>query len=247
MHIKNGHTGVQFILSTLREKFWIIRRRKTIKKIISKCIVCKRFKEKALQRPMAALPESRIGLGKPFPITGVDLLGPLYLKDGRKKTSKIGDIVLIGLENIKRMFWPKGRKVELISGKDGIARVAHVKTSTGVLVRAIQRLYPLDISSNEGKDQSDKLSLYSKSDIILRRGPETLPGNYKRRDKEIYGKPLVEFKETERAQVEKKPLEVEESERAQVERNPVEIEEREKAKVGKGVIGRIAGYFLQLR
>ncbi|UYV63716.1 hypothetical protein LAZ67_2005414, partial [Cordylochernes scorpioides] len=91
---------------------------------------------------------------------------------------KIGDIVLIGLENIKRMFWPKGRIVELISGKDGIARVAHVKTSTGVIVRAIQRLYPLDISSNEGKDQSDKLSLCPKSDI-LRRGPETLPGNYK--------------------------------------------------------------------
>ncbi|UYV62031.1 hypothetical protein LAZ67_1007549 [Cordylochernes scorpioides] len=85
------------------------------------------------------------------------------------------------MENIKRMFWPKGRIVELISGKDGIARVAHVKTSTGVLVRAIQRLYPLEISSNEGKDRSDKLSLNPESDIILGKGPETLPGNYKSR------------------------------------------------------------------
>ncbi|UYV63686.1 hypothetical protein LAZ67_2005305 [Cordylochernes scorpioides] len=84
MHRKNGHAGVQFILSILREKFWIIRGRKTIGKIINRCIICKRFKEKSLQRPMAALPESRIGLGKPFQTPGVDLLGPLYMKDGGK-------------------------------------------------------------------------------------------------------------------------------------------------------------------
>ncbi|UYV63397.1 hypothetical protein LAZ67_2003955 [Cordylochernes scorpioides] len=84
VHLKNGHVGVQFILSKLREKFWIIRGRKTIKKIISKCIACKRLKEKSLQRPMAVLPENRIGLGKPFQITGVDLLGPLHLKEGGK-------------------------------------------------------------------------------------------------------------------------------------------------------------------
>ncbi|UYV77424.1 hypothetical protein LAZ67_15000973 [Cordylochernes scorpioides] len=84
VHLKNGHVGVQCILSKLREKFWIIRGRKTIKKIISKCIACKRLEEKSLQRPMAALPENRIGLGKPFQITGVDLLGPLHLKEGGK-------------------------------------------------------------------------------------------------------------------------------------------------------------------
>ncbi|UYV69246.1 hypothetical protein LAZ67_6002970 [Cordylochernes scorpioides] len=84
VHRKNGHAGVQFILSILREKIWIIRGRKTIGKIINGCIICKRFREKSLQRPMAALPESRIGLGKPFQTTGVDLLGPLYIKDGGK-------------------------------------------------------------------------------------------------------------------------------------------------------------------
>ncbi|UYV75610.1 hypothetical protein LAZ67_13000736, partial [Cordylochernes scorpioides] len=84
VHLKNGHVGVQFFLSKLREKFWIIRGRKTIKKIISKGIACKRLKEKSLQRPMAALPENRIGLGKPFQVTGVDLLGPLHLKESGK-------------------------------------------------------------------------------------------------------------------------------------------------------------------
>ncbi|UYV82628.1 hypothetical protein LAZ67_22000244 [Cordylochernes scorpioides] len=377
VHLKNGHVGVQFILSKLREKFWIIRGRKTIKKIISKCIACKRLKEKSLQRPMAALPENRIGLGKPFQITGVDLLGPLHLKEGGKvwvaaftcavyraihlelvksletgvfmialhrficrrgrpekkysdngtnfaklnrifkrldwtrierETSikriqwifippsapwwggfwermvrtikemlikmlghrklkyvqlqtalceiesiinnrpltyvseddndlkpltpneflqngpessfpefenlkpemlhtryrelgqlkrelkqrflkeylgaliqksenidrrqlKVGDVVLIGQENLKRMFWPKGRIVNLIPGKDGIVRVAHVKTSTGTLIRALQRLHPLEISSIVKTIQMDNSNTEPQSDAVLGNRP----------------------------------------------------------------------------
>ncbi|UYV76289.1 hypothetical protein LAZ67_13003275 [Cordylochernes scorpioides] len=377
VHLKNGHVGVQFILSKLREKFWIIRGRKTIRKIISKCIACKRLKEKSLQRPMAALPENRIGLGKPFQITGVDLLGPLHLKEGGKvwvaaftcavyraihlelvksletgvfmmalhrficrrgrpekiysdngtnfaklnrifkrldwtrierETSikriqwifippsapwwggfwermvrtikemlikmlghrklkyvqlqtalceiesiinnrpltyvseddndlkpltpneflqngpessfpefenlkpemlhtryrelgqlkrelkqrflkeylgaliqksenidrrqlKVGDVVLIGQENLKRMFWPKGRIVNLIPGKDGIVRVAHVKTSTGILIRALQRLHPLEISSNVETIQMDNSNTEPQSDAFLGNRP----------------------------------------------------------------------------
>ncbi|UYV71355.1 hypothetical protein LAZ67_8002739 [Cordylochernes scorpioides] len=377
VHLKNGHVGVQFILSKLREKFWIIRGRKTIKKIISKCIACKRLKEKSLQRPMAALPENRIGLGKPFQITGVDLLGPLHLKEGGKvwvaaftcavyraihlelvksletgvfmmalhrficrrgrpekiysdngtnfaklnrifkrldwtrierETSikriqwifippsapwwggfwermvrtikemlikmlghrklkyvqlqtalceiesiinnrpltyvseddndlkpltpneflqngpessfpefenlkpemlhtryrelgqlkrelkqrflkeylgaliqksenidrrqlKVGDVVLIRQENLKRMFWPKGRIVNLIPGKDGIVRVAHVKTSTGTLIRALQRLHSLEISSNVKTIQKDNSNTEPQSDAFLGNRP----------------------------------------------------------------------------
>ncbi|UYV69423.1 hypothetical protein LAZ67_6003537 [Cordylochernes scorpioides] len=305
VHLKNGHVGVQFILSKL------------------KCIACKRLKEKSLQRPMAALPENRIGLGKPFQITGVDLLGPLHLKEGGKvwvaaftcavyraihlelvksletgvfmmalhrficrrgrpekiysdngtnfaklnrifkrldwirierETSieriqwifippsapwsqeaeicttadcplssfpefenlkpemlhtryrelgqlkrelkqrflkeylgaliqksenidrrqlKVGDVVLIGQENLKRMFWPKGRIVNLIPGQDGIVRVAHVKTSTGTLIRALQRLHPLEISSKVETIQKGNSNTEPQSEAFLGNRPNT--------------------------------------------------------------------------
>ncbi|UYV77097.1 hypothetical protein LAZ67_14003262 [Cordylochernes scorpioides] len=395
VHLKNGHVGVQFILSKLREKFWIIRGRKTIKKIISKCIACKRLKEKSLQRPMAALPENRIGLGKPFQITGVDLLGPLHLKEGGKvwvaaftcavyraihlelvksletgvfmmalhrficrrgrpekiysdngtnfaklnrifkrldwtrierETSikriqwifippsapwwggfwermvrtikemlikmlghrklkyvqlqtalceiesiinnrpltyvseddndlkpltpneflqnspessfpefenlkpemlhtryrelgqlkrelkqrflkeylgaliqksenidrrqlKVGDVVLIGQENLKRMFWPKGRIVNLIPGKDGIVRVAHVKTSTGTLIRALQRLHPLEISSNVETIQMDNSNTEPQSEAFLGNRPNTESRDSRNRYGRVIRKP----------------------------------------------------------
>ncbi|UYV84129.1 hypothetical protein LAZ67_X001289 [Cordylochernes scorpioides] len=84
IHQQNGHGGAQFILSQLREKFWIIGGRRLIKQIIGKCVICRRHNQKPIQTPGAALPTNRIGLGKPFEVTGVDLLGPLHLKGGSK-------------------------------------------------------------------------------------------------------------------------------------------------------------------
>ncbi|XP_011858320.1 PREDICTED: uncharacterized protein LOC105555888 [Vollenhovia emeryi] len=69
---------------------------------------------------------------------------------------KSGDIVLIGQDNMKRMDWPLARVIETFPGRDGIVRVVKVKTSSGELVRPIQRLYPLEVSSTvmEVKDGS---------------------------------------------------------------------------------------------
>jgi hypothetical protein len=39
---------------------------------------------------------------------------------------------------------------ELIIGRDGVIRVAKVKTSRGVLIRPVQRLYALEMSPDEG-------------------------------------------------------------------------------------------------
>ena len=65
---------------------------------------------------------------------------------------KVGEIVLVGQDNLKRFDWPLGKVEKLIEGRDGHSRVAEVKMKTGTVVRPIQRLYPLEISSEEAKD-----------------------------------------------------------------------------------------------
>ncbi|UYV75623.1 hypothetical protein LAZ67_13000781 [Cordylochernes scorpioides] len=79
IHQQNGHGGAQFILSQLREKFWIIGGRRLIKQIIGKCVICRRHNQKPIPTPGAALPTNRIGLGKTFEVTGLDLLRPRYI------------------------------------------------------------------------------------------------------------------------------------------------------------------------
>ncbi|GFT18621.1 integrase catalytic domain-containing protein [Trichonephila clavipes] len=41
-HVQLGHAGVQMLMYTLRESYWILKGRKTIKEVIKTCIICKR-------------------------------------------------------------------------------------------------------------------------------------------------------------------------------------------------------------
>ncbi|UYV80734.1 hypothetical protein LAZ67_19001563, partial [Cordylochernes scorpioides] len=94
IHQQNGHGGAQFILSQLREKFWIIGGRRLIEQIIGKCVICRRHNQKPIQTPGAALPTNRIGLGKPFEVTGetirLEIMGE-ELKEIKEKIEKLYD------------------------------------------------------------------------------------------------------------------------------------------------------------
>jgi hypothetical protein len=72
---------------------------------------------------------------------------------------KIGDVVLVGADNKKRWSWPLARIMELIPGKDGKVRVAKVRTAMGELIRPLQRLYPLEVSSLSSGDSNQEEQL----------------------------------------------------------------------------------------
>ncbi|UYV71706.1 hypothetical protein LAZ67_9000089, partial [Cordylochernes scorpioides] len=290
-HETHGHAGLQTLLGILRENYWILRSRKTVKKIINQCIRCKRFTATPATVESTSLPEDRVRDAAVFEIVGVDLTGHLILKNKKKawiviftcavyrgvhlelvtslsmeaflqafrrfiarrgrplivysdngtnfkgmanalkkidfsrlkcdptlknitwkfippgapwwggwwerligmmkqllfrilgqtslgyeelstmmylrerfrieyfgflrqetrrlKTTipfKVGDMVLIGQESLKRLHWPLARIIQLYPGKDGLVRVAKVKTSSGDKIRPIQKLYNLEIT-----------------------------------------------------------------------------------------------------
>ncbi|WP_253302409.1 DUF1759 domain-containing protein [Wolbachia endosymbiont of Psylliodes chrysocephala] len=83
-HISHCHAGPKILLGILRERFWILRAKKVVHDIISKCVVCRKQNVKSVQTPFAPLPENRIKNAGVFEVIGVDLAGPLYLKDSSK-------------------------------------------------------------------------------------------------------------------------------------------------------------------
>ncbi|GFT94911.1 integrase catalytic domain-containing protein [Trichonephila clavipes] len=70
--------------SLIRERFWIIRARKTIKSILNECFICARFKVKSLSSGPSPLPPDRVNNCAIFEVVGIDLAGPLFLKTGEK-------------------------------------------------------------------------------------------------------------------------------------------------------------------
>ena len=83
-HLDYCHAGTQFLMSKLRERFWILRGRKTISRVINKCTTCQRYRGKSYQTEPAPLPLCRTQLSRVFETSGVDLAGPLYMKSGEK-------------------------------------------------------------------------------------------------------------------------------------------------------------------
>ena len=68
---------------------------------------------------------------------------------------KIGDIVLLKDENVKRVFWKLAKVVELLKGNDDTARAALINVATDngppkILKRSIKQLIPIEVTSTEG-------------------------------------------------------------------------------------------------
>ncbi|GFT39614.1 DUF5641 domain-containing protein [Trichonephila clavipes] len=108
------------------------------------------------------LPPDRVTDCAPFEIVGIDLAGPLFLKDGRK----IGEVVLVGDDNKKRLFWALAKIIELIPGRDGKIRTVRLKTLYGKILRPIQRIHSLEIRSNENLQRGLEESIPTVSETM---------------------------------------------------------------------------------
>ncbi|GFS54436.1 putative RNA-directed DNA polymerase from transposon X-element [Trichonephila clavipes] len=83
-HRQNCHAGTQILLGILRERFWIVRSRRVVRKIVRSCIRCKRYKCKSPNSEPVSLPGDRVNDAAVFEVVGVDLAGHLYVKGGQK-------------------------------------------------------------------------------------------------------------------------------------------------------------------
>ena len=75
------HHGFKHTLSEVRKNYWIVRGRNYVKKILRKCVICKKFNARCYDYPSSSnLPKSRVNQRNPFGSIGVDSFGPLYYK-----------------------------------------------------------------------------------------------------------------------------------------------------------------------
>ena len=80
-HQRVHHCKVRSTLAELRSRFWVIKGRQYVKKVLKGCFICKKLEGKAFDSPiMAPLPAFRVSEAPPFSTVGIDFAGPLYVK-----------------------------------------------------------------------------------------------------------------------------------------------------------------------
>ena len=84
IHEVNSHSGVEFTLAESRRRFWILKGRQAIKKVVWRCVTCRRTHGRPQDQKMADLPDFRISVAQPFADTAVDLIGHYQVKNARK-------------------------------------------------------------------------------------------------------------------------------------------------------------------
>ena len=80
-HSKAMHSGVSQTLAQTRMEYWIPQGRSQVKKVVNNCKVCRRIEGGPFPMPkMPPWPKERVAQSFPFEYTGLDYLGPFYVK-----------------------------------------------------------------------------------------------------------------------------------------------------------------------
>lgn len=89
-HHVSAHSGVEYTLSLIRQRYWVINARATVRRILDKCVTRRKRQAPTGQQKTADLPEDRVTPSKPpFTFTG---FGPFEVRRGRSKVKRYGVI-----------------------------------------------------------------------------------------------------------------------------------------------------------
>lgn len=86
-HSKVGHLGQESVLSSLRERFWVVKGRSAVRRTVKKCLDCQRRKAPTGEQFMAKLPEDRVTPHEPPLLTCWCGLFWAHRGEARKKSS----------------------------------------------------------------------------------------------------------------------------------------------------------------
>nr|XP_023029451.1 uncharacterized protein LOC111517507 [Leptinotarsa decemlineata] len=129
-HMRLMHAEVQETLYSVRQTYWPLDGRNSVRKVIHGSLPCFHTKPRLADHGPGPLPDYRVVPSRPFLKTGVDYCGPLYIKEKRfrnRNKLKVYFAVYICMElisdltteaflaSIKRFFARREKSLEIFS------------------------------------------------------------------------------------------------------------------------------------
>jgi hypothetical protein len=88
-HWRSLHAPKDYNLAELMKTNWLINGRATVKKVVNRCVLCKKREARPVSQQMSPLPAYRLERPKyPFNTSALKVAGPFYIKFGRETTKK---------------------------------------------------------------------------------------------------------------------------------------------------------------
>ncbi|XP_049885438.1 uncharacterized protein LOC126380224 [Pectinophora gossypiella] len=90
-HVRALHSNHEAVLNQMRERFWILRGRTTVRAVVARCQLCRIRHAKHTQPKMGDLPAIRtLNTRRAFVHCGVDYYGPMQVAIGRRREKRWG-------------------------------------------------------------------------------------------------------------------------------------------------------------
>lgn len=122
-HEMTMHSGTNATIAFIRNSFWILKARNTVKAVLQKCMRCAKVNSRSLKQIMADLPTPRVAISRPFAHAGIDYAGPFSVRTSKgrgHKTHKSYVVLFICLAT-------KAIHLELVSDLTSTAFIAAFK------------------------------------------------------------------------------------------------------------------------
>ncbi|XP_072037120.1 uncharacterized protein [Amphiura filiformis] len=164
IHESTGHCGRNHMLANLQQHYWILGANSAARKLINRCIICRKQRAKRQVQKMADLPEDRLQPEEPpFTRVGIYFFGPVEVKHGRSILKRYG--VVFTCLAIRAVHMEKADSLDTDSCIAAIRRfvarrgqVKIIRSDNGTNIVGAQRELSKEISQwNQKKIPNDLL------------------------------------------------------------------------------------------
>lgn len=95
VHRENLHVGPSAVITILRQQFWLLNAKSTVRNVLRSCVQCFKTNPSTIGQQMGDLPSYRVDTAPAFQKVGVDFAGPIMIKQSARRAVPVKGYICV--------------------------------------------------------------------------------------------------------------------------------------------------------